>query len=100
MSLKKLKKLGVGFIEDALKCTHLVVQKIGRTEKFLCAMAVAPFIVTDRWIKDSAKAGYLLGPFIILIGKPSDSTMSQRRRRIWSMIPQEKTSGTSTLPTL
>jgi hypothetical protein len=64
MSTQKLKKLGVGFIEDATKCTHLVVQKIGRTEKFLCAMAVAPFIVTEEWVSESAKAGRLLGMFI------------------------------------
>jgi hypothetical protein len=35
-------------------CTHLVAPKVFRTEKFLCAMAAAPYILTDKWAINSA----------------------------------------------
>ncbi|EIW75709.1 hypothetical protein CONPUDRAFT_112253 [Coniophora puteana RWD-64-598 SS2] len=57
---KRLSKLGVRTTQTAAQCTHLVVKNVVRTEKFLSAMAVAPFIVTEEWAKDSAKAGTLL----------------------------------------
>lgn len=47
---KVLTKMGVKFTTKPLECTHLVALKIVRTEKFLCAMAVAPHIVTDKWV--------------------------------------------------
>jgi hypothetical protein len=55
-----LVKLGatVGVRPD--ECTHLVVKTLVRTEKFLCAMAVAPAIVTERWVRDSIAAKKLL----------------------------------------
>ncbi|EKM60159.1 uncharacterized protein PHACADRAFT_203428 [Phanerochaete carnosa HHB-10118-sp] len=47
---KALMKLGAKFTAKPLECTHLVAHKIVRTEKFLCAMAVAPHIVTEKWV--------------------------------------------------
>ncbi|KAL0480417.1 hypothetical protein AKO1_011054 [Acrasis kona] len=35
--------------------THLVVDKIRRTFKFLCAVSTCPHIVNENWIKDSGK---------------------------------------------
>lgn len=48
-----LTKLGarVGVRPD--ECTHLVVKTLARTEKLLCAMAVAPALVTEKWVRDS-----------------------------------------------
>ena len=62
---KALIKLGVKFTTKPLECTHLVAQKIVRTEKFLCAMAVAPHIITEKWIaacvsKKALQREYLL----------------------------------------
>jgi len=58
------------------ECTHLLVPQLVRTEKFLCAMAVAPFILKEEWALESAAAKYLLRTFyplpIISAGK-SDS---------------------------
>ncbi len=55
-----LVKLGarVGVRPD--ECTHLVVKTLARTEKLLCAMAVAPAVVTERWVRDSIAAKKLL----------------------------------------
>ncbi|KAH9952632.1 hypothetical protein BC827DRAFT_1274339 [Russula dissimulans] len=57
---KALAKLGgrVGVKPD--ECTHLVVKTIARTEKLLCAMAVAPVVVTEKWVHDSIAAKKLL----------------------------------------
>jgi hypothetical protein len=55
-----LVKLGarVGVRPD--KCTHLVVNTLARTEKLLCAMAVAPAVITELWVRDSIAAKKLL----------------------------------------
>lgn len=45
---------------DPSECTVLVTNSVGRTEKFLCAMATAKAVVTDQWAFDSAKAKKLL----------------------------------------
>jgi len=57
---KALAKLGarVGVKPD--ECTHLVVKTLARTEKLLCAMAVAPAIVTENWVRDSIAVKKLL----------------------------------------
>ena len=47
------------------ECTHLIVKTIVRTEKFLCAMAVAPAVVTERWVRDSIAAKKLLGTWLL-----------------------------------
>ena len=43
--------MGVKFTTKPAECTHLVARGIVRTEKFLCAMAMAPHIVTDKWVE-------------------------------------------------
>ncbi|KAL0949407.1 hypothetical protein HGRIS_009469 [Hohenbuehelia grisea] len=57
---KPLLKLGVKFTTKYSECTHLVVSHLVRTEKFLCALAMAPHIITKEWAVDSAKAKTLL----------------------------------------
>ena len=42
------------------ECTHLLAAKIVRTEKFLSAIAVAPYILNSSWATDSAAAKKIL----------------------------------------
>jgi hypothetical protein len=60
-------KLGarVGVKPD--ECTHLVVKTIARTEKLLCAMAVAPAIVTENWVRDSIATKKLLRGWFVFV---------------------------------
>ncbi|KAH7922021.1 hypothetical protein BV22DRAFT_1121771 [Leucogyrophana mollusca] len=58
--LKRLAKLGVKATARPSECTHLVAKSIVRTEKFLCAMAVSPFVLSEDWAVGSARAGRLL----------------------------------------
>ncbi|KAI0278529.1 hypothetical protein BC826DRAFT_649275 [Russula brevipes] len=57
---KTLVKLGAKIGVKPSECTHLVVKTLARTEKFLCAMAVAPYVVTEKWVRDSIAAKKLL----------------------------------------
>ncbi|KAF9463519.1 hypothetical protein BDZ94DRAFT_1308637 [Collybia nuda] len=57
---KTLAKLGVKITTRPSECTHLLAPNLVRTEKFLCALAVAPFILTSKWATDSAAAKKLL----------------------------------------
>ena len=42
------------------ECTHLLAPQLVRTEKFLCALVVAPFILTEKWATRSAAVKKLL----------------------------------------
>lgn len=55
-----LAKFGAKIGVKPSECTHLVVKSLARTEKLLCAIAVAPHIVTERWVRDSITAKRLL----------------------------------------
>ncbi|KAH9167946.1 hypothetical protein EDB89DRAFT_1994943 [Lactarius sanguifluus] len=57
---RALAKLGAKIGVKPGECTHLVVKSLARTEKLLCAMAVAPHFVTERWVRDSITAKKLL----------------------------------------
>ena len=58
-------KLGASVGVRPDKCTHLVVKTLARTEKLLCAMAAAPFVVTERWVRDSIAAKKLLRTWLL-----------------------------------
>lgn len=51
---KSMGRLGVQFTTNPAECTHLVTKALVRTEKFLCAMARAPIVVTDKWVETCA----------------------------------------------
>lgn len=53
-------KMGVKFTSKPSECTHLVARTLVRTEKFLCAMAVAPIVVTDKWVSTCAATKHIL----------------------------------------
>ncbi|KAF8877711.1 hypothetical protein BD779DRAFT_1677212 [Infundibulicybe gibba] len=58
--IKALGKLGVRMTMRPSECTHLIVPHLVRTEKFLCALAVVPHILTEQWALKSAAAKKLL----------------------------------------
>ncbi|EAU89078.2 hypothetical protein CC1G_11918 [Coprinopsis cinerea okayama7 len=58
--IKPMVALGAKFTDRPADCTHLVAKGLVRTEKFLCALSRAPFIVSEDWVNDSAKAKKLL----------------------------------------
>lgn len=57
---KALGKLGVKFVTKPSECTHLLVKSVVRTEKFLCAMANAPYVLSEKWAVMSAATRKLL----------------------------------------
>ncbi len=46
--------MGVKMVTKPSECTHLLVKSVVRTEKFLCAMAVAPYVLGEKWARMSA----------------------------------------------
>ncbi|KAK7057689.1 hypothetical protein R3P38DRAFT_2599145 [Favolaschia claudopus] len=58
--LKTLATLGAKVTSRATECTHLIVSHLARTEKFLCALTAAPYILTVDWANQSAAAERLL----------------------------------------
>ncbi|XP_006464077.1 hypothetical protein AGABI2DRAFT_180183 [Agaricus bisporus var. bisporus H97] len=57
---KILEKLGVSMTTRPTQCTHLLAPQLVRTEKFLCALATAPYILEASWATKSASAKQLL----------------------------------------
>ncbi|PLW55933.1 hypothetical protein PCANC_02996 [Puccinia coronata f. sp. avenae] len=55
----KLKKMGAKFIEATPSpddgCTHLLTNKIARTEKFLSCLVLGCFLVTHEWASECVK---------------------------------------------
>lgn len=56
---KQMNKLGAQWTSDIRDCTHLVVDKVSRTPKFICAINMGLQIVTPGWIAASIKSGTL-----------------------------------------
>ncbi|KAG0135348.1 BRCT domain-containing protein [Tuber indicum] len=52
---KALADLGIQCVNDPTTCTHLAAPHIVRTEKFCCALAKAPIIVSTEWPKACLK---------------------------------------------
>ncbi|KAI0808899.1 hypothetical protein BC629DRAFT_1480149, partial [Irpex lacteus] len=57
---KAFTKLGGKFTTKPAECTHLVARSIVRTEKFLCAMAVAEYVVGVGWVEMCVERGRIL----------------------------------------
>lgn len=55
-------KLGAKMLGDNIEgCTHIIVKAISRTVKFLSAIPMGAYFVTEDWVHDSIEAGQLLG---------------------------------------
>ncbi|KAI5824019.1 hypothetical protein K523DRAFT_420809 [Schizophyllum commune Tattone D] len=55
-----LNKLGVKVVTKPHECTHLVVARIVRTSKFLCALPHVSHLVSEEWARQSAAQKKLL----------------------------------------
>nr|SVE80614.1 EOG090X027U [Daphnia magna] len=53
-------KLGAGVAHNNREATHLVMPTFMRTPKLLCCLPTVKFIVSPRWIQESAQQGKLL----------------------------------------
>jgi hypothetical protein len=60
--------LGGKVVHSPSECTHLVMDKFGRTVKLLAAINVCRFIVTSTWIQNSYKAGVWEGTGVFFFG--------------------------------
>lgn len=69
-TIKRLNKLGAKMTTKPNDCTHLVTKGIVRTEKFLCAIASSPFVLTEGWVNSSVRTGKLLPETDFLISDP------------------------------
>ncbi|KAG1786369.1 uncharacterized protein HD556DRAFT_1248380 [Suillus plorans] len=69
-TIKRLNKLGAKMTTKPNDCTHLVAKGIVRTEKFLCAIASSPFVLTEGWVNSSVRTGKLLPETDFLISDP------------------------------
>lgn len=57
---KLLTKLGASQVDNPTKCTVLVTDKVRRTVKFLCALALSVPIVSVDWLITSEKTGHFI----------------------------------------
>lgn len=53
-------ELGLGFADSPISCTHLIVDRISRTPKFICAFSHAKYILDYKWIIESHEVNDLL----------------------------------------
>lgn len=53
-------KLGAGVAHNNREATHLVMPTFMRTPKLLCCLPTVKFILSPRWIQESAQQGKLL----------------------------------------
>ncbi|KAG6333418.1 hypothetical protein ID866_5668 [Astraeus odoratus] len=58
--IRCLAKLGVRMTSKPTDCTHLIAKGIVRTEKFLCAMSVSPYVLKEEWADACVASGKLL----------------------------------------
>lgn len=54
-----MRKLGILVVQDPTTCTHLAAPKMVRTQKFLCALATGPVIVSSEFIDTCIRDGEL-----------------------------------------
>ena len=72
------------------ECTHLLASHLVRTEKFLCALAAAPFILSEEWALESAAAKRLLRESTLCLRSSFKTKHSQLRMTIFSEILRMK----------
>jgi hypothetical protein len=64
-------------------CTHLVAPHLVRTEKFLCGLAAAPIVLSDKWALDSAAAKQVLREFFFFFTRIFDGfNFGPKQRRM------------------
>ena len=58
----RLREMGILIVNDHASCTHLASPRIVRTEKFICALAHAPVILSTNFIEDCLTSNSRLDP--------------------------------------
>lgn len=58
----RLREMGILVVTDHASCTHLASPRIVRTEKFICALAHAPIILSTNFIEDCLSSNSFLDP--------------------------------------
>ncbi|KAG9006990.1 hypothetical protein FRB93_008256 [Tulasnella sp. JGI-2019a] len=70
--LRELKRLGAVIVEkDAAECTHLVMDGIKRSVKFLVALALGKYIVTPQWVQKSLETKRFIDESQFLVRDPT-----------------------------
>ncbi len=67
---KRLRDLGVLLVQDPATCTHLAAPHIVRTQKFICALARAPMIISTDFVDQSLTSSELLSPEDFVLKDP------------------------------
>lgn len=65
--VKALKALGIVSTTAVDQCTHLVAKNVGRTEKFLTALAQGKTIVHEDWLQACIEANAIIGKLLSLV---------------------------------
>jgi len=75
----KLMKMGAKFIESTPSfddgCTHLLTNKIARTEKFLSCIVLGCHVVTHRWAEECVKRNQFIGRTLSSCDDPNLSVL-------------------------
>lgn len=58
----RLRELGILIVPDVASCTHLASPHILRTQKFICALAQGPIILSTNFVDDCLSQNKLLEP--------------------------------------
>lgn len=58
----KLRELGIMITQDPAKCTHLAAPHIVRTQKFICALAYAPVVLSTHFVEQCLAENKKLPP--------------------------------------
>lgn len=84
--------LNLGFASSPTNCTHLIVDRISRTSKFICAFSHASYILSYKWIVESHEAKNLLDEkHFILQDKEGEETFSFNL--VYSLLKRRRRSG-------
>jgi len=71
--------MGILIVNDYASCTHLASPRIVRTEKFICALAHSPIILSTNFIEDCLSNNTCLDPKNYLLEDSKYETDSQYR---------------------
>jgi hypothetical protein len=59
---KAVSRLGGELVDDVGSATHLLTDRVRRTEKALIAFSQTPYLLTAQWLKDSIAQGHFVQP--------------------------------------
>lgn len=62
MTQTRLREMGILVVTDVATCTHLASPRILRTEKFICALAHAPVVLSTNFVIDCLSKNKRLEP--------------------------------------